>query len=103
IAVALSWHTSPVKTAKDLFTTELVTGGAGVTDQSVMFPKALDQILGTKFKVITGYGGTADPTLAVERGETAGIGAMNFSSVQAHKPQWLSPQKNNVTAREGTA
>src|SRR6186997_1699447 len=103
IAVALSWHTSPVKTAKDLFTTELVTGGAGVTDQSVMFPKALDHILGTKFKVITGYGGTADTTLAVERGETAGIGAMNFSSVQANKPQWLSEKKINVLVQYGLA
>jgi tripartite-type tricarboxylate transporter receptor subunit TctC len=101
VAVALSWHTSPVKTAKDLFTTELVTGGAGVTDQSVMFPKALAHILGAKFRVVSGYGGTADTTLALERGETAGIGAMNFSSVQANKPQWLSEKKINVLVQYG--
>ena len=101
VAVAISWHTSPVKTAKDLFTTELVTGGAGVTDQSAMFPKALAHILGAKFKVVTGYGGTADTSLAMERGETFGIGAMNFSSVQANKPQWLSEKKINVLVQYG--
>jgi tripartite-type tricarboxylate transporter receptor subunit TctC len=96
VAVSLAWHTAPVKTAKDLFTTELVTGGAGVTDQSVMYPVALSRILGMKFKVITGYGGTADTSLAMERGETFGIGAMNFTSVQANKPDWLRDKKVNV-------
>jgi tripartite-type tricarboxylate transporter receptor subunit TctC len=96
VAVSVAWHTSPVKSAKDLFTTELVTGGAGVTDQSVMYPVALSRILGMKFKVITGYGGTADTSLAMERGETFGIGAMNFTSVQANKPDWLRDKKVNV-------
>ena len=96
VAVSLAWHTSPVKTAKDLFTTELVTGGAGVTDQSVMYPVALSRILGMKFRVITGYGGTADTSLAMERGETFGIGAMNFTSVQANKPDWLRDKKVSV-------
>jgi tripartite-type tricarboxylate transporter receptor subunit TctC len=96
VAVSLAWHTAAVKTAKDLFTTELITGGAGATDQSVMYPVALSRILGMKFKVITGYGGTADTSLAMERGETFGIGAMNFSSVQANKPEWLRDKKVNV-------
>lgn len=96
VAVSLAWHTAAVKTAKDLFTTELITGGGGATDQSVMYPVALSKILGMKFKVITGYGGTADTSLAMERGETFGIGAMNFSSVQANKPQWLKEKKVNV-------
>jgi tripartite-type tricarboxylate transporter receptor subunit TctC len=96
VAVSLAWHTAAVKTAKDLFTTELITGGAGATDQSVMYPVALSRILGMKFKVITGYGGTADTSLAMERGETFGIGAMNFSSIQANKPDWLREKKVNL-------
>jgi tripartite-type tricarboxylate transporter receptor subunit TctC len=96
VAVAVAWHTAAVKTAKDLFTTELITGGAGTTDQSVMYPVALSNILGMKFKVITGYGGSADTSLAMERGETFGIGAINFASVQANKPDWLRDKKINV-------
>ena len=61
----------------------------------------MTHILGVKFKVVTGYGGTADTSLAMERGETFGIGAMNFSSVQANKPQWLSEKKINVLVQYG--
>ncbi len=50
-----------------------------------------------KFKVITGYGGTADTSLAMERGETFGIGAMNFSSIQANKPDWLRTKRSTCS------
>jgi tripartite-type tricarboxylate transporter receptor subunit TctC len=96
VAVTVAWHTAAVKTAQDLFKTELITGGAGATDQSVMYPMALKNILGMKFKIVTGYGGTADTTLAMERGETFGIGAMNFSSIRANKPEWLREKKVNL-------
>jgi len=96
VAVTVAWHTAAVKTAQDLFKTELITGGAGATDQSVMYPMALKNILGMKFKIVTGYGGTADTSLAMERGETFGIGAMNFASIQANKPEWLRDKKVNI-------
>src|SRR4029453_5023933 len=82
VAVTIAWHTSPVKKAEDLFVQELVVGAAGATDQSNIFPAALNRVLGTKFKVIAGYRGSADNALALERGEVAGIGGMNFSSIQ---------------------
>lgn len=96
VAVSLAWETAPVKTAADLFNTELIVGGAGATDQSVVFPNALNRILGTKFKVIPGYAGSAATTLALERGEISGIGGMNFSSILANKPEWMRDRKINV-------
>ncbi|MBX9739728.1 MAG: hypothetical protein K2X62_06645 [Beijerinckiaceae bacterium] len=96
VGVSLAWHTSSVKTAEDLMKTELIVGGAGATDQSVLYPTALNRILGTKFKVIPGYGGSAATALAMERGETSGIGGMNFSSVLANKPDWLRDKKINI-------
>ncbi len=96
VGVALAWHTAPVKSTADLFTTELITGGAGATDQSVIFPIALNRILGTKFKVIPGYAGSAATALAMERGETSGIGGMNFSSILANKPEWIRDKQITV-------
>jgi tripartite-type tricarboxylate transporter receptor subunit TctC len=96
VGVAISWQTSPVKTAQDLFTTELVVGGGGPTDSSVLYPTVLNNVLGTKFKVITGYAGSAATSLAMERGETFGVGGMNFSSIMAGKPDWLAEKKINV-------
>ncbi|MDB5593663.1 MAG: hypothetical protein JWM36_624 [Hyphomicrobiales bacterium] len=96
VGVSLSWHTSPVKTAADLMKTELIVGGAGATDQSVVFPTALNRILGTKFKIIPGYAGSAATSLALERGEISGIGGMNFSSILANKPDWLRDKQVNI-------
>jgi tripartite-type tricarboxylate transporter receptor subunit TctC len=99
VAVTVSWHTSPVKTAKDLFSTELVVGAGGATDGSTIFPIAVNKLLGTKIKVISGYNGTAAIALAMERGETSGIGAWNWSSIVAGKPSWISEKKINVIAQ----
>src|SRR5262249_19061980 len=96
VAVAIAWHTSPVKKAEDLFVQELVVGAAGATDQSNIFPAALNRVLGTKFKVVAGYRGSAENALALERGEVAGIGGMNFSSIQATRPDWLKDAKVNI-------
>lgn len=96
VAVSLASANAAVKSAADLEKTELIVGGAGATDQSVIYPSALNRILGFKFKVIPGYAGSAATSLALERGEISGIGGMNFSSILANKPDWLSEKKINV-------
>jgi tripartite-type tricarboxylate transporter receptor subunit TctC len=96
VGVAVSWKTSPVKTAQDLFSHELIVAGAGKTDNSVVFPSALNRILGTRFKVIPGYGGSSETALALERGEVAGIGGWNYSSIVATRPDWLKNGNINL-------
>jgi tripartite-type tricarboxylate transporter receptor subunit TctC len=96
VGLVVSWKTSPVKTAKDLFDHELITGGSGATDGNVIFPRAMNKVLGTKFKVISGYQGTANVSLALERGEIAGTGSWHYSSMMASKPQWLEDGTVNV-------
>lgn len=96
VGVALAWHTSDVKTAQDLYTKELIVGGGGPTDSSVLFPTVLKNVLDMKFRVIPGYGGSAATSLAMERGETSGVGGMNYSSIKAGKPDWLSEKKVNI-------
>ncbi len=59
----------------------------------------MNKLLGTKIKVISGYNGTAAIALAMERGETSGIGAWNWSSIVAGKPSWISEKKINVIAQ----
>jgi tripartite-type tricarboxylate transporter receptor subunit TctC len=95
IGVAVAWRPGVVQSADDLFTRELVVGGAGATSNSVIFPNALNRILGTKFKIIPGYKGSADSALALERGEVQGIGAWNYSSLASSKPDWISDKKLN--------
>ncbi|MGE0629254.1 MAG: Bug family tripartite tricarboxylate transporter substrate binding protein [Hyphomicrobiaceae bacterium] len=96
VATAIAWHTSPVKTAQDLYTHELVVGSGGTTDISTISPTVLKNLLGMKFKVITGYRGSAGQVLAVDRGEVAGIGGYNYGSLRSVKADWLKEKKVNI-------
>ena len=91
-AVTLAWHTAAHKTAKDLFEQELIVGGITGVDPETT-PKLYNSLLGTKFKVVTGYNSTAQIALAIERGEVHGIADWSWSSVKAVRPDWLRDKK----------
>lgn len=96
VATAIAWHTHPVKTAKDLDTTELVIAAGGATDISAVSPIALNRLLGMKIKTVTGYPGSAGQVLALERGEVGGIGGYNYGSLKSVRPDWLKEKKVNI-------
>lgn len=91
-AVTLAWHTAPHKTAKDLFDKELIVGGITGVDPETT-PRLYNSLIGTKFKVVTGYNSTAQIALAVERGEVQGIADWSWSSLKAVRPQWLADKQ----------
>jgi tripartite-type tricarboxylate transporter receptor subunit TctC len=100
VGVAVSWHTAPHRTAKDLFDKELIVGGhAGVDPE--LTPRLYNAVLGTKFKIINGYNGTADIALAMERGEVQGIGDWSWSSLKKQKPTWLRDKQITVLLQSG--
>jgi hypothetical protein len=91
-AVTLAWHAAPHKAARDLFEQELIVGGiAGVDPETT--PRLYNSLIGTRFKVVTGYNSTAQIALAIERGEVQGIGDWSWSSVKAVRPDWLRDKK----------
>ncbi len=91
-AVTLAWHTAPHKTAKDLFDKELIVGGITGVDPETT-PRLYNSLIGTRFKVVTGYNSTAQIALAVERGEVQGIADWSWSSLKAVRPQWLADKQ----------
>ena len=99
--VAVAWHTTSIKKASDLFEREFVVGGAGVNADSVVFPNAVNRVLSTRFKVVTGYQGSAEMVLAMERGEVQGIGNWHYSSIIANRPDWLRDKKINLILQLG--
>jgi tripartite-type tricarboxylate transporter receptor subunit TctC len=92
----ISGHTAPVKTLQDAFRTELVVGGYGADGIATVFPKAVNKLTGTKFKVITGYQGSPDILLAMERGETGGFCAIGWTFLKLRKAEWLKEKKINI-------
>jgi tripartite-type tricarboxylate transporter receptor subunit TctC len=90
--LTLAWHTAPHRTAADLFTQELIVGGhAGVEPE--LTPRLYNALIGTRFKIVTGYNGTAEIALAMERGEVSGIGDWSWTSLKKMRPDWLRDQK----------
>jgi hypothetical protein len=58
-------------------------------------------MLGTKFKVVTGYS-TSESRLAVERGEAEGVCGLSFSTLKASNPDWIENKRINVLVQTGT-
>jgi tripartite-type tricarboxylate transporter receptor subunit TctC len=96
VGLVVSYKTAPVQKLADIYTTEFIVGGSGATDGNVIFPRSMNQVLGTKFKVIPGYGGTANVVLAMERGEIHGTGSWHYSSISVARPTWLEDGTINV-------
>jgi hypothetical protein len=101
--VPVSWYTSPVKTIYDALKTELVIGGTGAGASSVQVPQMLNNLLGTKFKIIAGYPGGNDVNLAMERGEVGGRGSNSWASWVSTKPDWIKEHKVFMLVQIGMA
>jgi tripartite-type tricarboxylate transporter receptor subunit TctC len=91
-----AWHTAPVKTLQDLMKQELIVGATGSIGDAVSFPRILNVTVGTKFKVVTGYPGSTEALLAMERGETQGFCSMGFSTLEVSRPQWVRDHSVNI-------
>ena len=95
-ALTVTWHTSPVKTAADLFTTELLVAGSGAGADSEIIAKALNGLVGTKYKIISGYTSLTVAALAMERGEVEGIAYWSWGAINTSKPDWPKDKKINM-------
>jgi tripartite-type tricarboxylate transporter receptor subunit TctC len=91
-----------VKTANDLYTKELIVGDTGVGTGTHSYPKALNALLGMKFKIIGGFPSSSDVFLAMERGEVDGI-CESLDSVSGKRPDWLPQKKVTILFQGGAA
>ena len=98
-SVLVTWHTTGVKTLDDVRQKGLVIGAPSRTGDTYLLPLALKNILGlTNLKIITGYPGTRELAIALERGEISGR-AWDMEGVKAARPQWLRDGMINIVAQ----
>ena len=69
VSVGVAWHTSPVKTMEEATKREMIIGEIA---DSIVFAEVMNAVLGTKFKIISGYKSGNELSLALERGEIFG-------------------------------
>lgn len=96
VSVCVAWNTSGITNLDQLKSKEITVGGTGGAADTDQFPKVINGVLGTKFKLVTGYPGGNDINLAMERGEVSGRCGWSWSSVLTTRPDWVKEKKINV-------
>ena len=87
---------SPFKTIEDVKKQQMIVAGTGAGSDTDTWPVILNEVLGTKFKLVTGYLGTQETIMAIERGEAHGRCVFSHSALKTAKPDWLRDKKINV-------
>jgi tripartite-type tricarboxylate transporter receptor subunit TctC len=96
--VCLSSLSSSFKTIDDVIRREMITGTSGTSTYD--FPVAMNNVIGTKFKLVKGYGGSAALRLAMERGEIEGFCGVGYNSMRT---AGLADGKANILVQVGLA
>jgi tripartite-type tricarboxylate transporter receptor subunit TctC len=91
----VAWQTAPIHKPEDLFTTTMVVAGTGAASDTDFYPKVMNLLLGTKFKLVTGYVGTRETLKAIEQGEAHGR-FMSYDSAKSTSKAWLEQGKLRI-------
>lgn len=91
---------SGVRSVEDAKTKEVIAGSNGASGITYMYPLMMNDMLGTKFKMVTGYQGSGQLNLALERGE---VDARNnsWTSIKSTKPNWIKDGLVHVIVYSG--
>ncbi len=95
--VCLSSPKSTFKTIDDALKRDMITGASGTS--TLDFPMLMNNVIGTRFKLVKGYGGSAALRLAMERGEIEGFCGVGYNSMRT--AGLLMPDKSNILVQVG--
>jgi tripartite-type tricarboxylate transporter receptor subunit TctC len=96
VSLCLTWSTSPVKTWQDALDKPITMGGEGAGADPDVYTLIYKNVFGAKWKLVTGYHGTNDIMLAMERGEVDGLCGVSWSTLKSRHPEWLPENKINI-------
>ena len=85
--VTVVWHTSKTQTFEEAKKRETMIGSTGAGSVSTQLPALFNNLLGTKFKIITGYPDGREVDIAMERGEVEGRGTNPWASYKSAQPR----------------
>ena len=91
---------APVKTFQDLFAREVIVGATNDGGTTRDMPSLSNNVLGTKFRIVSGYAGTKEITLALERKEVDGLCGFGWTSINASYPHWLTQGVVRILVQE---
>jgi tripartite-type tricarboxylate transporter receptor subunit TctC len=98
--VTFMMASSKVKTIQDAMQHEAVLGATGRSSTVAIYPTVLNHVVGTKFKLVMGYKGSAEAMLAMERGEVEGH-STTWDGVKSRAEQHLRDKTINILVQHG--
>jgi tripartite-type tricarboxylate transporter receptor subunit TctC len=87
---------APAQTFQDTFSHEVILGASNAGGTTRDLPAMLNNLLGTKFRVVTGYAGSKEITLAIERNEVHGSCGIGWTGLPAMHPDWFAKKLMTV-------
>lgn len=96
VSTCVTWHTSPVKTWADFLVKPVTLGGQGPSSEPDIFARLFKSVFGAPVKLVAGYPGTNEITLAMERGEVDGLCGLSWSTIKTRHAAWYRDKKINV-------
>jgi len=90
-----TWHTTGVKTIEDARRRELTVAASNKGAITYTFPRMLNEFLGTRLRIVSGYQGNSTMVVAMERGEVDAV-TNSWDSWKSLNPAWLAEKKINL-------
>jgi tripartite-type tricarboxylate transporter receptor subunit TctC len=90
------WHGSQTKTLEDAQKRKTILGASQAGGSSRDYGYMHNHLNGTQFEIVSGYKGSVDIMLAIERGEVDGMCGYDWSSIRTQRPHWLAEKKVNI-------
>ncbi len=94
--ICVTWNTSPVKNWDDFLSKPSKLGGVGTGSDPDIWALLYKNIFGAKAQLVTGYPGTNDAVLAMERGEVDGLCGLSWSTIKTRHGEWLNDHSVNI-------
>jgi tripartite-type tricarboxylate transporter receptor subunit TctC len=92
----VTWNTSPIKTWDDFLNKPFKLGGLGSDSDPDIWGLLYKNVFGAKVQLVTGYPGTNDVVLAMERGEVDGLCGLSWSTIRTRHAEWLTNHSVNI-------
>lgn len=100
VRVCITYKSSTVKTYEDTFIRSAIFGATGPGSGSRDYAALHTHVSGSKFKIVSGYKGTAEQFLAMERGELDGVCGLGMSALASIRPDWIRDNMINILVQD---
>jgi tripartite-type tricarboxylate transporter receptor subunit TctC len=95
VNMVFMWKTSPVKTFADAMKIQSTLSGTGAGSTVAIYPTVMNNVFGTRFKLVMGYRGSNEAMLAVERGEVEGH-STSWTALKVAHPDWVRDKSVSI-------